>query len=60
MNSYNSGNANNKELLYLYECDDIEIIEWCVKSILKNEQYRKYKEVYKINIDTLKQIINGC
>ena len=31
-----------------------------MKALAKQHQYRKYKEVYKIDIDILKKLINGC
>ncbi len=35
-------------------------IEKCIKLQMKKHQYRKYKEVYQINIDILKQVIKKC
>ena len=31
-----------------------------VKNICKKYQYRKYKEVYEIDIEVLKMVINNC
>ena len=46
--------------MYVYETDDIDNIEKCVKTYAKQYQYRKYKEVYKVNINIIKKIIKDC
>ena len=46
--------------MYVYETDDIDNIEKCVKIYAKQYQYRKYKEVYKANLNILKDLINDC
>jgi uncharacterized protein YjaG (DUF416 family) len=43
-----------------YEEDNIDEVERCVKSYAKQYQYRKYKEVYKADINMLKDLINDC
>jgi len=58
--NYNSGNANDIEIIFQFETESPHQIEKCVKSLIKEKQYRKWKEIYKIDIDVLKQIIKGC
>lgn len=60
MKNYNSGNADNLELLFIFEVDDIDTIEKCTKTFMKKYQYRKYKEVYRVNINIIKSIIKEC
>jgi phage anti-repressor protein len=60
MKTYNTGNANDAERLFTLKVDDIDTVENCIKNIVKKHQYRKYKEVYQINIDILKDIIVSC
>lgn len=57
---YNTGRADNIEILFHYEVNDIHTVEKCIKLQMKKHQYRKYKEVYQINIDILKQVIKKC
>jgi phage anti-repressor protein len=57
---YNTGNANDIEPLFIMKVDDVEKVEKCVKMIAKQHQYRKYKEVYEIDFDVLKQVIASC
>jgi phage anti-repressor protein/predicted GIY-YIG superfamily endonuclease len=58
--AYNTGKADNVEVLFHYEVDDITTLEKCVKLQMKKYQYRKYKEVFQINLDILKQVIKKC
>lgn len=58
--NYGSGKADDIEVLFTYETDDIESVEACVKALMKKNQYRKYKEVYKADIDMIKGVIHGC
>lgn len=58
--TYNSGNANDIEPLFVLEVDDITKVEKCIKNLLVDYQYRKYKEIYQININALKLVFNNC
>ena len=57
---YNGDKKDNIIPLYIYETDDINEVERCIKSYAKKYQYRKYKEVYKADINMLKELINDC
>jgi phage anti-repressor protein len=58
--NYNSGNADDIEPLFILEVKDMQKTEGCIKNLIKDSQYRKRKEIYKINIDLLKQIFAHC
>ena len=58
--SHNSPLANDLEILFEYETENIDDVEKCVKSILKQSQYRKYKEIYEVDIDIIKSVIRDC
>jgi hypothetical protein len=60
LKQYNGDKKDDIILLYVYETDDIDNIEKCVKIYAKKYQYRKYKEVYKADINMLKDLINDC
>ncbi len=60
LKSYNGDKKDEIVPLYVYETDDIDKIETCIKSYAKKYQYRKYKEVYKADINMLKELINDC
>ena len=57
---HNSPLANDLEVLFHYETENIDQVEFCVKALMKNAQYRKYKEVYRVDLDIIKKIIKNC
>jgi hypothetical protein len=60
LNSYNGDKKDDIIPLYIYETDDIHEVEHCIKAYVKKYKYRKYKEVYKVDINLLKELINDC
>ncbi len=58
--SHNSIEADDIQILLLYETNNIEQVENCVKISLKSKQYRKRKEIYQVDIDTIKNVVNKC
>ena len=60
LQSYNGDKKDNIIPIYIYETDDVEEIERCIKHYGKKYRYRKYKEIYKANINMLKDLINEC
>jgi predicted GIY-YIG superfamily endonuclease len=60
LKTYNSGNANNIEPVFILKVEDIDNVERCIKNACKKMQYRKYKEVYEIDLEILKEIIKKC
>ena len=48
------------EIVFIYETNNIEEVENCLKAILKSKQYRKRKEFYQIDENILKDLINTC
>jgi hypothetical protein len=52
--------ANDLELLFQYETENINQVESCVKNLMKKAQYRKYKEIYQIDLNILKFLIKEC
>ena len=57
---YNSGNANDIDPIFILKVDNIDGVENCIKNACKTHQYRKYKEIYQIDIDVLKEVITKC
>ena len=60
LNNYNTGNANDIEPLFILPVKDIKSVENCIKNSCKKFQFRKYKEVYEIDIQVLKELIIMC
>ncbi len=59
-NSHNSPLANDLEVIMTYEADNLEQLESCIKNMMKKAQYRKYKEIYEVNLDIIKNVIRNC
>jgi hypothetical protein len=57
---HNSPMANDLEVLFQYETDNIDQVELCIKAHMKKAQYRKYKEIYQVNLDIIKKTIKNC
>ena len=60
LDQYQVGRADDTELLYIYEADDIVGAEGCLKAYLKKYQYRKYKEVYATDLTIIKKFMKSC
>ena len=60
LNTYNSGLANDIDLLFILEVNDIIGVENCIKNLVRNHKYRKYKEVYEIDLDILRSAFLSC
>ena len=58
--SHNSVEADDIEVLVLYETENIIQVENCVKNALKSKQYRKRKEIYQVDLDIIKELITSC
>jgi len=58
--SHSSGLSEDINVLFIMEVDNVEKVEKCIKEAMKKYQYRKYKEIYQINIDIIKFLIEQC
>jgi len=61
---HDSSHPDDMEIVLIYETNNIDEVENCLKSILKSilksKQYRKRKEFYEIDIDVLKELVKDC
>jgi phage anti-repressor protein len=57
---HQSSHPDKLEIMYVYETDNIEAIERCLKTLLKDKAYRNRREFYEIDMDILKQLIKNC
>ena len=60
INTHNSSHPENVNIALVFETKNINEVENCVKAVLKTKRYRKRKEFYQIDIDSLKKILEGC
>jgi len=58
--SHNSPLANDLDVIFQYETEDVNQLESCVKVLMKKAQYRKYKEIYQVDLDIIKKTIKKC
>lgn len=58
--SHNSSHADNLEVALIFETKNIDQVESCVKIILKKYQYKRRKEIYQVDIDILKEVLQNC
>lgn len=56
-NNYNTGKYENVKLVYVYETDDINKLEQCLKVGIKNYLHKKGTEIFKIELNTIKEVI---
>lgn len=60
INTHNSSHPNNVSISLVFETKNINEVENCIKAVLKTKKYRKRKEFYQIDVDSLKKILEGC
>lgn len=59
-NTYESGNANDVDALYIIKTPKADRLEKCIKIALEEYQYRGNKEIYEISLKKLKRIFDKC
>jgi len=60
LRTYNTGNANDIQHLFVMKVTDIKGVENCIKNIAKEYQYRKNREVYNIDLLMLQKMCEKC
>ncbi len=58
--THNSSHIDNVKVKHVYETNNIDAVEGCLKVMLKQYQYKKRKEFYQVDLDVIKQLLNGC
>jgi len=60
LQSHQSPLSENIEILFISEVYDTVAVEKCVKGFMKEYQYRKYKEIYQVNLEIIKELTGKC
>lgn len=60
LKTHNSSHADNVEVIFIFETNDIDDVENCLKLALKSKQYRKRKEFYQVDLNLIKELLNDC
>jgi phage anti-repressor protein len=58
--NYQSGKYENIEVLFQLRTDNAEAIEACIKLALNNQRFSKHKEIFKADINLIKEIACKC
>ena len=58
--THNSSHIDNVDIVHIYESNYIDEVEKCLKNLLVSKQYRKRKEFYQVDLDTIKELIKTC
>ena len=53
--SHSSASADSLEIVYKFKTSCVKKVESCLKLMIKDKQYRKYKEVYRVDLDIIKK-----
>lgn len=60
LKTHQSSHPDKIEIAFVYETENIEQVEGCLKDALKSKGYRKRKEFYEVDGDILKELIVQC
>lgn len=60
LKTYASGMDTHPDIKFIMLVHDPKIIENCIKSFLEKFEYKKNREIYKIDIDMIKKIAFKC
>ena len=60
LTTHHTSHADNVEVKHIYKTSDVKGVERCLKAVLREKQYRKLKEFYQIDLDSLKSVIDKC
>jgi phage anti-repressor protein len=58
--THNSSHVDNVKIKLIFETNNIDAVEGCLKSLLKQYQYKKRKEFYQVDLDLIKELLKGC
>lgn len=60
LKAYLTGKLNHPDIEYIIKVDNNDIVEKCVKNILEESKYRNNFELYNLELEKLKLVINDC
>ena len=60
LQTYQTGKLEDIDVLFVYKTNDTKAVESCVKAFADNNRVIAKREIYHLNLNILKAIINGC
>lgn len=52
--------SDDLDVLYIFRTDDVDAVESCVKVWMRDEQTQRGREIYEVDVETVKAVIGGC
>ena len=60
LKTHNSSHVDNVKVKLIFETENIDAVEGCLKSLLRKYQYKKRKEFYQVDLNLIKELLNRC
>jgi phage anti-repressor protein len=60
LSTYQTGILEEVEVIFKFRSDSLKALEACIKKSLEEYKVRKYKELYAVDINIIKTIVNHC
>ena len=60
LKTHQSSQPDKIDIAHIYETDNVEAVEGCLKGLLKQYAHRKRKEFYEVDINLIKSLIRQC
>ena len=52
--------SDDLDVLYIFRTDDVDAVESCVKVWMRDQQTQRGREIYEVDVETVKAVIGGC
>ena len=52
--------SDDLDVLYIFRTDDVDAVESCVKVWMRDQQTQRGREIYQVDVEAVKAVINGC
>ena len=60
LREHETSRADDLEVMFVFRVENVKAVERCVKVTLSEKRYRPFREVFKLDLDVLKAVVNGC
>lgn len=60
LSTYNTGRADDVEVLSIYKTPYRKEVEKCVKRLMKEKEYKSRREIYHVDWSIIQKVIMGC
>ncbi len=60
LKEYQTGRLDEIDVVFKFRTDNLAQTEACLKALLKPRQLRRFREVYQVDLDIVKELVAGC